>query len=139
LRLAVQAPVSVERADLSRPDEIAAAVANTKVYELVPPVGADGRYTIATDRAFGPDAPVWMYSADSLDAPFVSGAERLANGLTFITSGPDGRIFEVTSSGEIVWDYSSPHSGPSVTLACGQTGGNCTISVASQMAARLFS
>jgi hypothetical protein len=46
-----------------------------------------------------------------LEAGNVSGAERLANGLTLISSGPQGRIFEVTPAGEIVWEYWSPYAG----------------------------
>ena len=40
---------------------------------------------------------------------YVSGAQRLANGNTMITEGADGRIFEVTTSGDIVWEYVSPY------------------------------
>jgi hypothetical protein len=40
---------------------------------------------------------------------YVSGAQRLANGNTMITEGADGRIFEVTAGGEIVWEYVSPY------------------------------
>jgi hypothetical protein len=83
----------------------------TKVYELVPPVDGGGQYFTGRDSAFGPAGPVWTYSAESLEAGNVSGAERLANGLTLISSGPQGRIFEVTPAGEIVWEYWSPYAG----------------------------
>jgi len=82
----------------------------TKVYEIVPPVDAGGHYVAVPDRSFGPAGPVWTYSAESLEAGNVSGAERLANGLTLISSGPQGRIFEITPAGEIVWEYWSPYS-----------------------------
>ena len=36
-------------------------------------------------------------------------ARRLANGNTLICEGQWGRLFEVTSEGEIVWDYVSPY------------------------------
>jgi hypothetical protein len=39
---------------------------------------------------------------------FVSGAERLPNGNTLITSGAHGHLFEVTPEGETVWEYVSP-------------------------------
>ena len=40
-----------------------------------------------------------------------SGAHRLAGGNTLITSGPQGRFFEVTTDGDIVWEFWSPTSG----------------------------
>ncbi|MBL8768161.1 MAG: hypothetical protein JNL94_12375, partial [Planctomycetes bacterium] len=44
---------------------------------------------------------------------FISGAQRLTNGNTLICSGENGRIFEVTADGEIVWDYWNEHGGDS--------------------------
>ena len=57
---------------------------------------------------------IWSYTAP--DRPnfygsFISGAHRLAGGNTLITSGPQGRFFEVTTDGEIVWEFWSPTSG----------------------------
>src|SRR5204863_10108777 len=43
----------------------------------------------------------------------ISGAERLGNGNTLITEGATGRLFEVTSEGETVWEYVSPWILPS--------------------------
>ena len=31
------------------------------------------------------------------------------NGNTLITEGADGRLFEITTTGEIVWEYVSPY------------------------------
>ena len=57
----------------------------------------------------------WTYSASksgyqnwSLFSPFISGAQRLLEGNTLITEGTKGRIFEVTATGSIVWEYMSP-------------------------------
>lgn len=36
-------------------------------------------------------------------------AQRLVNGNTLITEGADGRLFEVTTAGDIVWEYVSPY------------------------------
>jgi len=83
----------------------------TKVYEFVPPVDADGRYATPVAGPFGPAAPVWTYSDSSLQASSLSGAERLENGHTLISSGPQGRVFEITTEGKIVWDYWSPYAG----------------------------
>ena len=59
-------------------------------------------------------AQVWEYSIAGNESyrffsHYVSGAQRLANGNTMITEGADGRIFEVTPSREIVWEYVSPY------------------------------
>jgi hypothetical protein len=88
------------------------AGAYSKVYELSPPVDAEGRYSLAVNSPFGPEEPVWTYSdPDSLQANLVSGAERLETGNTLISSGPNGRLFEVTPAGSIVWEYWSPYGG----------------------------
>lgn len=84
------------------------------VVELVPPMDDQGRYVIEDGEQFGPDLPVWIYMANdgpSFHSPFISGAHRLPNGNTFIDSGAQGRFFEVTPEGEIVWEYWSPYSG----------------------------
>ena len=41
----------------------------------------------------------------SSTAKNISGAQRLPNGNTLICQGPDGLFFEVTASGEKVWEY----------------------------------
>jgi hypothetical protein len=55
---------------------------------------------------------VWEYrdrSAFEFFSPYISGAQRLANGNTLICEGCHGRIFEVTRQGEVVWEYVNPH------------------------------
>ena len=54
---------------------------------------------------------IWEYHGDPLVSfftHFTGGAERLPNGNTLITEGAPGRIFEVTTSGEVVWEYLNP-------------------------------
>ncbi len=55
---------------------------------------------------------VWSYRG-SAENPFYSkylgAAERLPNGNTLITESEGGRAFEVTSTGEIVWEFYNPH------------------------------
>ena len=55
---------------------------------------------------------MWSYEG-GLRHPFYSetcgAAHRLPNGNTLITETDKGRAFEVTESGEIVWEYYSPH------------------------------
>ncbi len=50
----------------------------------------------------------WSYTAPTFFATNISGAQRLLNGNTLITEGPDGRLFEVDKDGTIVWEYVYP-------------------------------
>ena len=59
---------------------------------------------------------VWQYTGEASDAPswsfhssFISSARRLPNGNTLIDEGQNGRIFQVTPSGRIVWEYVNPY------------------------------
>lgn len=57
---------------------------------------------------------VWEYTdtpPQNFFSPYISGAQRLRNGNTLITEGNYGRLFEVTSEKEIVWEYVNPHFG----------------------------
>lgn len=61
---------------------------------------------------------VWQYSAVDSGQPgwaffsaFISSARRLPNGNTLIDEGKFGRVFQVTPTGEIVWEYVSPYFG----------------------------
>jgi hypothetical protein len=62
---------------------------------------------------------VWEYTGSDTDAPewtfyssFISDARRLPNGNTMINEGMNGRFFQITPAGEIVWEYVSPYFGP---------------------------
>ena len=84
------------------------------IYEIVPPTDNKGNYIIEKGKTFGPDKPVWMYKApDSLSfwSSFISGAQRMSNGNTFINEGARGRFFEVTKDGKMVWEYLNPYRG----------------------------
>jgi hypothetical protein len=61
---------------------------------------------------------VWEYTAANSGqaswafySSFISNARRLPNGNTLIDEGINGRIFQVTAKGEIVWEYVSPFFG----------------------------
>ena len=57
------------------------------------------------------DKTVWEYIGNpshTFDSHYISGCQRLWNGNTLICEGLWGRIFEVTPSGDIVWEYISP-------------------------------
>jgi hypothetical protein len=54
---------------------------------------------------------VWTYEGSppwTMFSPNISGAQRQPNGNTLICEGLNGRIFEVTTDGDIVWEYISP-------------------------------
>jgi hypothetical protein len=51
---------------------------------------------------------VWSYTSPAFFATNISGAQRLINGNTLVTEGPDGRLFEVDKDGTIVWEYVYP-------------------------------
>jgi hypothetical protein len=51
---------------------------------------------------------VWSYTSPTFFATNISGAQRLPNGNTLVTEGPDGRLFEVTKEGAIIWEYVFP-------------------------------
>ena len=87
---------------------------HSTVVEIAPPVDANGAYIVPATEPFGPSEPEWVYRApdlESFSSVFISGAQRLPNGNTLIDEGDDGRFFEVTAEGEIVWEYWSPYSG----------------------------
>jgi hypothetical protein len=84
----------------------------SSVDEIVPPVDAKGKYTLAVGGKFGPEGPVWTYTAPKKSdffAPLMSGAQRLPNGNTLICTGYGGAIFEVTPKAEVVWKYIVPN------------------------------
>jgi hypothetical protein len=61
---------------------------------------------------------VWEYSASDINRPewtfyssFISNVRQLLNGNTFIDEGMNGRFFQVTPAGEIVWEYVSTYFG----------------------------
>ena len=49
--------------------------------------------------------PIWTFFSQ-----FISSAQRQPNGNTLICEGANGRFFEVTPAGEIVWEYVNPFS-----------------------------
>ena len=62
---------------------------------------------------------VWEYTGTDNDRPqwtfyssFISSARRLPNGNTLIDEGMNGHLFQVTRTGEIVWEFVSPYFGP---------------------------
>ena len=58
---------------------------------------------------------MWKYEEgipSNFFSPRISNAQRLPNGNTLVNDGWFGRFFEVTSDGEVVWEYVNPYFGP---------------------------
>jgi hypothetical protein len=80
----------------------------TTIVEFSPAVDTDGSYFRQEGEAYGPQELAWEYDPESEDrfySSFISGAQRMPNGNTFINAGRIGHQREVTSSGDIVWEY----------------------------------
>ena len=86
----------------------------SSVEEIIPPVDEYGNYSLVPGSTYGPEDPVWNYTADpptSFSASVMSGAQRLPNGNTLICYNGvyDTVFFEVTSEKETVWEYQNPY------------------------------
>jgi len=80
----------------------------TTIVEFSPPINADGSYFREEGEAYGPKELTWEYNPEGIDrfySAFISGAQRMPNGNTFINAGRIGHQREVTSAGEIIWEY----------------------------------
>ena len=76
---------------------------NSAVLEITPPLNQNGTYFI-DDYSYGPLTYTWIFQ-DNFYSNTQSGAFRLENGNTIITSAADHQILEVSMSGEIEWEY----------------------------------
>ena len=99
----------------------------SEVYILVPPTNTPGTYFLESNGTFGPTAPEYIY-ADTSETPspfyssIVSGAERLPNGNLLICEGIKGRLFEIDSQENKVWEYINPVHNATGVIA--SQGGN---------------
>lgn len=80
----------------------------SSILELRPANTRTGDYLRTDGEGFGPERPHWYFAPAPSERFFVAwggSVQRLSNGNTLIASSPDGRIFEVTPEGEMVWDF----------------------------------
>ncbi len=80
----------------------------SSVEEIIPPVDENGVYYLEQDFAYGPEDPIWIYTAKNTSDFFsitMSGAQRMPDGNTLICSGGESKFFIVTPEKEIVWEY----------------------------------
>lgn len=78
------------------------------VDEIVPPVDNNGNYQKISGKPYGPDEQIWVYTSETptdLFSTILSSAQRLPNGNTLICSAMQGLFIEVTTGGDIVWQY----------------------------------
>lgn len=86
----------------------------SSVDEIEMPLGSAGTYDKEEYVAFGPDRAAWSLGSPDESKFFsmlISGAQRLPNGNTFVCSGNQGTLFEVTPDGQVVWLYKHPGAG----------------------------
>jgi uncharacterized protein (TIGR03437 family) len=81
--------------------------------EFAPAVDSSGKYAITTGSAWLPKQLSWTF-AGLKGTPWyesdISGSYRLPNGNTLLCYGTHGVLVEVTSGGDIVWQYVNPVS-----------------------------
>jgi hypothetical protein len=90
------------------------SLAYSAIYQIRPIIDDKGNYKLMENKRFAPKVPEWKYIAKdtiSFYSSFISGAERMENGNTFINEGAKARFFEVTQDGEIVWEYLNQYRG----------------------------
>lgn len=90
---------------------------------ITPPVDSNGNYTKLANQEFAPLLPDWEYTMPNF-VDFVSGASRLENGNTLLSSGPDGTLIEIDDNDSVVWKYVSPVSAGGQVINQGSTPSN---------------
>jgi len=90
------------------------AIQNSAVFEIEMPSETDGIYFLEEGEIYGPDNPEWIYTGGFF-SQIQSGAFRLPNGNTVITSSNNKRIIEVDQSDTVVWQYN--YSGQTNTIS----------------------
>ncbi|MDC3195991.1 aryl-sulfate sulfotransferase, partial [Flavobacteriaceae bacterium] len=75
------------------------------------PTTSPGFYNYTPNSSYGPEAPEFIYESNEendFSSNILSGATRLPNDNILICDGNSGRIFEINSTNDIVWDYIIP-------------------------------
>jgi len=94
----------------------------SEIFKITPPTSAQGVYSYTTNTAYGPSAPDYKYEAPvktDLYTPILSSAQELPNGNILITVGDKGRIFEIDSNKDVVWEYINPAAVNGIILSQG--------------------
>lgn len=106
----------------------------SEVLELALPFDPEHGFAREDGAAFGPQEPTWVYDrydGERFLASFISGAQRLTNGHTLVSLGPQGLVLEVDASGKTLWAFDNPFGsadrpdfgGPPPGVPPGEEGG----------------
>ena len=85
-----------------------------------PPIDMDGHYSISASDAYGPASADWSFSEPGFYSANISGVHALPSGHFFVCEGTQGRFFEITQEGQIVWEYINPVSQVNGPMTQGQ-------------------
>lgn len=78
----------------------------SSIYEITPPVATNGSYEFVPGVGYGPSSPLWSYSNGSnFYSVHLGSNQRLPNGNTLISESTKSHLLEVTSTGEVVWEF----------------------------------
>ncbi|MAJ44089.1 MAG: arylsulfotransferase (ASST) [Candidatus Marinimicrobia bacterium] len=77
---------------------------SSAVLEFIPPIDENGNYEVITGESFGPETYSWIHQSNFYSNT-QSGAFRLPNGNTLITSTAEESVFEVSEFGNEEWVY----------------------------------
>lgn len=96
---------------------------------IVPPQDENGGYIVPETAPFGPSFTDWTYGdqpGESFFSRYLSNAQRLPNGNTFINPGSTGTIFEIDTDRNRIWEYVIPLYGDSPATQGGNVSNNST-------------
>ncbi|EAQ78555.1 hypothetical protein DSM3645_26769 [Blastopirellula marina DSM 3645] len=88
--------------------------AYSSVDQIVLPLNRQGLYDKEEYLAYGPTEAKWTFhdpAKSDFYSMMISGAQRLSNGNTFVCSGAQAMLFEVTPDNEVVWVLKVPGGG----------------------------
>lgn len=80
---------------------------STEILEIIPELDSQGHYVMRPGQPQQAKV-VWTYAAtppESFYAQYQGGAQTLPNGDLLLTDATDGRLFEITRTGETIWDW----------------------------------
>ncbi|MAX12770.1 MAG: hypothetical protein CMG11_01710 [Candidatus Marinimicrobia bacterium] len=85
---------------------------NSAVIEISTPNDFDGNYALNNLEPYAPESWNWMFYNPSILMPQIiqSGAHRLENGNTFITTFSNAKMIEISMDGDILLEYSPPQN-----------------------------
>ena len=74
-------------------------------FEITTPIDENGNYFIEDGQPFGPMTTTWQEASSSFNSDVQGGAFRLPNGNTIVTEADDAHVFEISSDGDILWQF----------------------------------